>query len=215
MFTGIIRHVGTILAGRDTSSGRRFTIDLGPLAGGLGLGDSIAVNGACLTAAALGGSCGADFDVIAETLARTTLGGLAPGAKVNLEPALRLGQGLDGHLVQGHVDGIARLKAIKRGGQVVLQFTAGRELTDLMVPKGSVAINGVSLTLVDATADGFSVAIIPTTLAQTTLGLLSPGAAVNIETDIIGRYIRKFVAGGASAQPAGLTMQKLKDSGFA
>ena len=213
MFTGIIRHVGTVGDVRPTNAGRRLAIDLGPLAEGLDLGDSVAVNGVCLTAATLAGKVG-EFDVIHETLSRTTLGSLARDARVNLEPALRLGQGLDGHLVQGHVDGMARLTHVRQGAEYELEFTAGRELTDLMVPKGSVAINGVSLTLVRAEADRFSVALIPTTLRDTTLGLLAIGHQANIETDVIGKYVRKYLLGTAS-QTGSLTMEKLKEHGFA
>ncbi|RPI63077.1 MAG: riboflavin synthase, partial [Planctomycetaceae bacterium] len=132
MFTGIIRHVGEVRGLVSASGGGRLTIDVGPLARGLSLGDSIAVSGACLTAAEINGSV-VQFDVIAETLHRTTLGEFRIGRKVNLERALTLGQGLDGHLVQGHVDGKAHLKAARRAaGQCTLEFTAGRELTDLM-----------------------------------------------------------------------------------
>jgi riboflavin synthase len=119
MFTGIVRYIGTVKAVSPTAAGRRLGIDLGPLVEGLKLGDSIAVSGACLTAAAVAGSV-AQFDVIAETLAKTTLGTFQVGRRVNLEPALRVGQGLDGHMVQGHVDGSARLAAVHRGGQHVL-----------------------------------------------------------------------------------------------
>jgi riboflavin synthase len=219
MFTGIIRHVGEIVDARATSAGRRLVIDVGPLADGLALGDSVAMSGACLTASAIDGRRAA-FDVIAETLEKTTLGGLRRGSHVNLERSLRADQGLDGHIVQGHVDGVATVKAIRAthagaAGQHVIEFTAGQDLTGLMVPKGSVAIDGVSLTLVDVTADAFSVALIPTTLAETTLGGLRPGAKVNVETDIIGRYVAKYLrqlSGGAPG--GGLTMEKLRDCGF-
>ena len=211
MFTGIVRYVGTVKAVSPTAAGRRLDIDLGPLVEGLKLGDSIAVCGACLTAAAIAGSV-AQFDVITETLAKTTLGTFAPGRRVNLEPALRVGLGLDGHMVQGHVDGAARLSAVHRGGQHVLEFTAGGELTDLMVPKGSVAIDGVSLTLVDASAGKFSVALIPTTFGETTLSELKVGSAVNIETDIIGRYVKKYLQQLSST--GGLTIEKLRQAGF-
>lgn len=211
MFTGIIRYVGCVKGVAATAAGKRLAIDVGPLADGLAVGESIAVCGACLTAAGISGSV-AEFDVIAETLAKTTLGDLTPGRRVNLEPALKLNQGLDGHLVQGHVDGIARLVSIRRGGRYVLEFSAGRELTDLMVAKGSVAIDGISLTLTAATAERFAVALIPTTLEQTTLGELTTGAAVNIETDIVGRYIMKYL--GQASPGGGLTLEKLKQAGF-
>lgn len=211
MFTGIIRHVGIVRTLSPSAGGKRLAIDLGPLAEGLRTGDSIAVSGACLTVAAISGAAG-QFDVIAETLSRTTLGALKPAARVNLEPALRPSEGLDGHIVQGHVDGLAQVSAVRRGGRHELEFSAGRELTDLMVAKGSVAIDGVSLTLVDVSESRFSVALIPTTLSQTTLGELSIGSRVNIETDILGRYVMKFLR--ASSASGGLTLAKLKQAGF-
>lgn len=215
MFTGIIRHVGKVTNVRPSAGGARLAIDLGPLAAGLGLGDSMAVRGVCLTAAALDGRI-ASFDVIAETLKRTMVGELKVGDRVNLEPSLRVGQGLDGHIVQGHVDGLATLRTIVRGGQYVLEFSATTELTGQMVAKGSVAIDGVSLTLVEVSADRFSVALIPTTLGETTLGDLRPGDKVHIETDVIGRYVLKYLAQMGLQSPAagGLTMEKLKDAGF-
>lgn len=212
MFTGIIRHIGKVLASQATASGRRLTIDLGPLAAGLAVGESVAVSGACLTA------CGvedarAQFDVIRETLGRTTLGGLGVGARVNLERSLQLGQGLDGHLVQGHVDGLATLRRVRTGAEYVMQFAAAADLTDLMIAKGSVAVDGVSLTLVDVAADTFSVSLIPTTLGETTLGQLRPGDGVNIETDVIGKYVRKYLKGISNSGP-NVTMDKLRENGF-
>ncbi len=193
-------------------AGGRVVIDLGPIAGSLKPGDSVAVNGACLTVAELTAAVGR-FDVVSETLTRTTLGGLRAGSRVNLEPALRLGEGLDGHLVQGHVDGTATVSRIDKAGQWKVCFTGPRELLDAMVPKGSVAIDGVSLTLVDAARDGFSVALIPTTLGETTLAALAVGAKVNVETDLIGKYVRKCLGGLISS--GGLTLEKLREAGFA
>lgn len=210
MFTGIIRHVGTVQAVDAAPQGRRLRIDLGPLREHLACGDSVAVNGACLTASAVEAP-GVVFDVVRETLERTTLGALGPGAKVNLERALRAGDGLDGHLVQGHVDGVAQVGAIRRGGRWVVEFAAPTELAYLMVPKGSVAVDGVSLTLVDVGPAGFSVALIPTTLGETTLAGLSVGTKVNIETDVIGKYVHKFLSGGGG----GVTLEKLREAGFA
>jgi riboflavin synthase len=245
MFTGIIRHVGKVACIGERPGGRRLAIDVGPLAAGLGAGDSLAVNGVCLTAvrgaaearvgetparraagtAATQQSTGGtpatpatrvrEFDVVAETLSCTTLGRLRIGMAVNLEPALRLGDSLDGHMVQGHVDGVATLRARLQptAQDFKLQFNAGSDLLALMVVKGSVAIDGVSLTLVDVEAGRFSVALIPTTLDQTTLGGLEVGRQVNVETDIIGKYVRRFV--GQVGASEGLTLEKLKDAGFA
>jgi len=211
MFTGIIRHVGQVRRVAPAPGGKRLRIDLGPLAEGLRPGDSVAVSGACLTAAAVDGA-EADFDVIAETLSRTTLGALRPGSKVNLERPLRPADALEGHIVQGHVDGVAEVKAVRRGGEWVVEFRAA-ELADQLVPKGSVALDGVSLTVVDARADGFSVALIPATLAGTTLADLRAGSKVNVEVDVIGKYVRKCLerlAGGGA-----LTLEKLREEGFA
>lgn len=213
MFTGIVQHVGVVQSTQKSSAGRVLAVDLGPLTQGLNLGDSVAINGACLTASKIEGAV-AHFNAITETLSRTTLGSLARGSRVNLERALRLGQGLDGHIVQGHVDGLATLKRISTGQEYVLEFSAGPELTDQMVPKGSVAVSGVSLTLVKAQPGLFSVAIIPTTLRDTTLGDLSVGDPVNIETDVIGKYVMKYLRGLGAAPAAGLTLDKLREEGY-
>lgn len=214
MFTGIIRHVGTVHAVRRCAHGMTLTIDLGPLAARVGLGDSLAVSGACLTLTCLDGAAG-QFDVTAETLRRTVLAHLRAGDKVNLEPSLRAGDGLEGHLVQGHVDGVGRVSAVRAAPDAAMALTAAGELTDQMVPKGSVAVDGVSLTLVDVADGRFSVALIPTTLACTTLGGRRVGDEVNLETDLIGKYVRRALRRlGADAAPA-LTMDKLRDAGFA
>jgi riboflavin synthase len=214
MFTGIIRHVGRVLAVRETASGRRLRLDLGPLADGLGLGNSVAVDGLCLTAAVVDAPA-AEFDVIRESLSRSTLGELRAGGKVNLELALPAAGRLDGHIVQGHVDGIATVAAVERGEQCLIRFRAERAIVDQMTPKGSVAVNGVSLTLVDAKDDAFSVAIIPTTLKDTTLADLAAGDRVNIETDILGKYVRRYLETLARDPAGGLTLDKLRQAGFA
>ena len=213
MFTGIIRHVGLVKGTRDSAAGKVLTVDLGPLAHGLAAGDSVAVNGACLTASSIAPPVG-QFDVIAETLNRTTLGGLRTGGRVNLERALKLGESLDGHLVQGHVDGVAKVRAVARQGRQEIEFDGDRSLTAEMVTKGSVAIDGVSLTLVEVAAGRFSVALIPTTLAETALGQLRPGDEVNIETDLIGKYVRRCLQETLAACSDGVTMDKLRQAGF-
>jgi riboflavin synthase len=216
MFTGIIQHVGEVRAARPVGGGRRVTIDLGPLAEGLQLGDSVAVSGACLTACAIRGAL-VDFDVAGETVARTTLGEARPGTKVNLERPLRVGDALDGHLVQGHVDGVAEVSRIDRAAdQWAIKLAAPRELTDEMVAKGSVAVAGVSLTLTHVADGSFAVALIPTTLSKTTFADLAVGAKVNIETDVLGKYIRRYLRQMAGAEGAGggLTLEKLRDAGF-
>ena len=212
MFTGIVAHVGQVRRVSPTPAGARMTIDLGPLVQGLALGDSVAVNGACLSACDISAS-EATFDVMGETLKRTTLGRLAPPDKVNLERALKASASLDGHIVQGHVDGMAKLSRIVRGHAThVLEFTCLDELTHLMVPKGSIAISGVSLTLVAVEKTAFSVALIPTTLDATTLGELRTGDEVNVETDIIGKYVLKFMNNMPRGE--GITESRLRDLGF-
>lgn len=213
MFTGIIRQVGTVQQLRSTATGKRLTVDLGPLSEGCKIGDSVAVAGACLTLAQMDGTT-AQFDVEAETLSRTTLGSARAGAKVNLERPLLVGDRFDGHIVQGHVDGLAEVRAVRRGGRYLVEFTASEELTAQMVPKGSAAVDGVSLTLVDVTDIGFSVALIPETLATTTLGGLHKGDKVNIEADILGKYVRRYVQQLTDKDAGGLSVDKLKQAGF-
>jgi riboflavin synthase len=221
MFTGIIQHVGEVRAARVVGEGRRLTIDLGPLGEGLAIGDSLAVSGACLTACGVSGRL-ADFDLAAETVSRTTLASAGPGTRVNLERALRAGDALGGHLVQGHVDGLAEIARIdRRADQWTVQFAAQQELTDEMVPKGSVAVDGVSLTLTHVADGAFAVALIPTTWSRTTFGSLAVGDKVNVETDIIGKYVRRCLrqlAGQDAASPSphapGLTLDKLRGAGF-
>ena len=213
MFTGIVRHVGQVRAVRRAAAGARLAIDVGPLAEGLGLGDSVAVSGACLTVVSLSGS-EASFDVTAETLSRTTLGSLRAGAKVNLERSLGVGDALDGHLVQGHVDGVAVVQAVGNSRDSTWAFSAPGELIAQMVPKGSVAVDGVSLTLVDVAEDHFTVSLIPATLAATTLGARGVGDAVNIETDVIGKYVLRYLREIVPQEQGGLSMETLRRGGF-
>lgn len=213
MFTGIIRHVGEVLSAVPARRGTRLRIDVGPLAETLAPGDSVCVNGACLTAAAVDGAR-AEFDVVAETLSRTTLHALRRGARVNLEPALSPGGTLDGHLVQGHVDAVARVESAGGADGWVLAVSTDTAVTDTMIPKGSVAIDGVSLTVAELHDGAFSVALIPTTLAETTLGGLRPGDRVNVETDVLGKYVRRYLR-AAGVEGGGVTLDKLRDAGFA
>jgi riboflavin synthase len=215
MFTGIIQHVGRVESADATAAGKRLTIELGPLAEGLSPGDSVAVDGACLTAATVRGGAAA-FDVIAETLTRTTLGERAGGDKVNLERPLKLQSLLDGHIVQGHIDGVATVQRIDQaGGQCVICLACDKSLTDEMVRKGSIALDGVSLTLVDVADGRFSVALIPATLERTTLGRRRAGGKVNVETDVLGKYVRRLL-GEAGLLPARqpLTLERLRQAGF-
>ncbi len=215
MFTGIIQHVGRVVAAAAAPDGRRLRIDVGPLASRLAPGASVTIDGACQTVAALCDGA-AEFDAVPETLGRTTLGQLGPGDRVNLEPAVAVGEVLDGHIVQGHVDGVGEVVGVDRGGPggYLLQVAAAPELTDQMVAKGSVAVAGVSLTLVDVAGGRFSVALVPTTLERTTLGSLRPGGRVNLETDVLGKYVRRCLADLLAGGEGGVTLAKLRRAGF-
>jgi riboflavin synthase len=201
MFTGLVEALGRVVRVVEEGPGRRLTlawpdrIDTGPPA--LVLGESVAVNGCCLTVvAAAAESENPTFDVQAgpETLLRTNLGDLGTGDPVNLERSLRVGDRLGGHFVQGHIDTTAVLRERRPEGEwQFLAFTIDPMWTPLMVPKGSIAVDGVSLTLVDVAPAAFSVMLIPHTLAATTLGSLSIGARVNIETDMLARHVAKLL----------------------
>ncbi len=193
MFTGIIEGRGTILANLKSGQAARLEIEAGFELAGTGIGDSIAVNGACLTAVSLSGRRFV-VDVSPESLQRTTLSRLRPGDNVNLERALRLSDRLDGHLVTGHVDGIGNLvEKSNRANAVICRFKVPQPLARYMIAKGSVAVDGVSLTINACDRESFQVSIIPHTARITTIGDKKIGDPVNIETDIIGKYIEKFV----------------------
>ncbi len=218
MFTGIVEHVGTVLAVRTTSTGRRLRIDLGPLAQGIPHGASVAVDGVCLTVADSAAQW-AEFDVILETLSRSTLGVLKPNDPVNLERALAAAGRLDGHFVQGHVDTTATVAQVTRTAQEVrLAFQLDTpDLAIYITPKGSIAISGVSLTVVDTHDATFSVALIPTTLAKTTLNVRKVGDRVNIETDMLAKivviYLRR-VQGQDTGQSGNITIETLREAGW-
>ena len=193
MFTGIIETVGTVAAIERRGDLALLAVDAPAIAAGVRVGDSVAVNGGCLTVTAEAGGRFA-FEAVRETLEKTALGGLAVGSRVNLERALRADSRLDGHIVQGHVDGTGRVRALERAGDDVRLFVdCEPELLECLVEKGSVAIDGVSLTVVGVSAAGFDVALIPHTLAVTTLGDLRPGHRVNLEVDVLGKYVKRYV----------------------
>lgn len=214
MFTGLIEKVGVVRGLSVSGEAGRLAVELGTLSEGVRPGDSVAIDGACLTATRLSGSVG-EFDISAETLHRTTLGGLRPGREVNLERALRAGDRLGGHFVLGHVDDvgvIARLDA--QPGQVTLGVTAPRELLAQLIVKGSVAVDGISLTLAGLTDDAFTIAVIPHTLERTTLRKKAVGDRVNLETDMIGKYVWRYLSAAAGTPGKGLTEAFLAEHGF-
>ena len=193
MFTGLVEALGTDGSIKPDGAGRLLEIIEPRLAVELAIGDSLAINGTCLTVVHKTRAT-FSFQVVPETLRCTNLGELSAGARVNLERALALGDRLDGHIVQGHVDGLARVaRRDKQQDGAMLWFDGPADLVAQMIPKDSVAIDGVSLTLVDVSTTGFSVALIPHTLQMTTLGLKQPGATVNIEVDLFGKYIWKYL----------------------
>jgi len=193
MFTGIIEAVSTVSKLESGPERTRIVIDGPSFATELALGDSVAVNGVCLTVCELANGSLA-FDAVRETLDRSALSDLAPGSRVNLERALRADGRLDGHIVQGHIDGVGRVERLERAGEDVQLFIdCDPELAQLLVEKGSVAIEGVSLTVVGVDPDGFDVVLIPYTLRETTLGDLQPGGRVNLEADVLGKYILRYL----------------------
>jgi riboflavin synthase len=190
VFTGLVEEVGTV----ESAAAARVRIRARRVLEGAVVGDSIAVDGCCLTLVALGGGAGEEgwweADLSDETLARTTLGTLAPGQPVNLERPLRLADRLGGHLVQGHVDAVGQVLAPAPALAVRLPAALAR----YVVEKGSIAVDGVSLTVVEATDDSFAVAVVPHTAAATTLGTKGLGAGVNLEVDLVAKYVERLVA---------------------
>ena len=193
MFTGLVEALGTIEAAEPQDGGLRLWIDAGALEAEPLVGDSVAVDGCCLTVVARKGA-GLAFDAIPETLRRTTLGRRGVGDAVNLELPLLPTDRLGGHFVQGHVDAVTEVTdRSAEGADVVMTFRMPAELARQIVEKGSIAIDGVSMTVAGVSADAFSVALIPHTLAVTTLGLRQPGDTVNLEGDILAKYIAVLV----------------------
>ncbi|HEV3456637.1 MAG TPA: riboflavin synthase [Thermoanaerobaculia bacterium] len=206
MFTGLIQEQGQILGDPRPSGqgGVRLTVGLSrELAAGLEVGASLAVSGVCLTIVEIAAAA-VTVELAPETLARTSLGRLRAGAAVNLEPALRAGDPLGGHMVQGHVDGTARVAARRDLGEHrVLAFSLAPALAPYLVEKGSVTVDGVSLTVAALATDRFEVALLPHTLAVTTLGALVPGDEVNLEVDVLAKYVHRMLAArGLAAEPA-------------
>ena len=193
MFTGIVRELGIVAAVDGGDGGIRLELDAPETAAAASLGDSVALAGVCLTVVALDGGR-LSFDAVPETLDRTSLGRLAAGDTVNVEPALRAGEPLGGHILQGHVDGLGTVHSNEPEGEGRrVRVDAGADLRRYCVEKGSIAVDGVSLTVAALDDDGFAVALIPHTLAVTTLGALAPGDAVNLEVDVLAKYVERLL----------------------
>ena len=214
MFTGLIEDLGTLRDIRTGVDQAVLTVGTAVPTAELALGESIAINGVCLTVTRFAdGEFSAD--VSPETLDCTTLGRLAAGARVNLERALRLSDRLGGHLVTGHVDGLARIIERRQEGNAWrFRFQSDATLCGQMVDKGSVAVDGVSLTVNQVKEDSFTLAVIPHTLAMTTLQESTVGDEVNIETDLIGKYVARFLRNNGHGKPQGVTMEALAKHGF-
>ena len=189
MFTGIVRERGRVASMQQEAEGLQLEIDAPETASALGVGDSVSISGACLTATSVSNG---RFSVtaVAETLDRTTLGRLAPEDEVNLETATRAGDPLGGHFVQGHVDAVGRIASVDDGRVWV---EAAPEILRYCVEKGSIAVDGVSLTIAAIRGDAFEVALIPHTLEVTTLGAVEPGDEVNLEVDVLAKYVEKLI----------------------
>ena len=193
MFTGIVEIVGIIEGVEPGDDLTRLVVDAEPIADGVEPGDSVAVNGGCLTVTSI---CDGrlSFEAVRETMECTSLGDLKVGARVNLERAMRAGDRLDGHIVQGHVDGVGTVRQmVREGNDVRLQIDCDPELADCVVEKGSIAVDGVSLTVAALLPSGFEVALIPHTLEVTTLRDRQPHDRVNLEVDVLGKYVKRYL----------------------
>lgn len=212
MFTGIIEEMGSVKALRREAGAARLTISASTVLDGTALGDSICVNGVCLTVVDMSGS---EFsaDVAVETLRVTNLGELRIGARVNLERALQLSARIGGHLVSGHVDAVGRIREKREEGSGWRIFIDAPEgILRYVIKKGSIAIDGISLTVADLDKNGFSVAMIPHTAKLTTLGFKSAGDGINLEVDIIGKYVERLLQGRVEN---GVSLDLLRKTGFA
>ncbi len=220
MFTGIIEGLGTIRETRPSGQGKQMTLESDYVLDQTKVGDSIAVNGACLTAVAVDGKR-FEVDVAPETLNRSVLESAKIGDRVNLERALRFSDRLDGHLVSGHIDGMGVIKSRKHlSNAIIITIGVPENLSRYMISKGSVAVDGVSLTINICRKDSFEVSIIPHTAGLTTVGFKKPGDPVNIETDMIGKYVERFLmnktedAGEKDASSKSIDMRFLAETGF-
>ncbi len=193
MFTGIVREIGRVVGVEGGESGVGLRVEAPRTSAGTSVGDSVSVAGVCLTAEAVGDGV-MQFHAVPETLARTTLARLAPGDAVNLEPALRAGEPLGGHIVQGHVDDVGTVASLESEGDGArLEIGAAGSVLRYCVEKGSITVDGVSLTVAGIDGDTFSIALVPHTLAATTLGALAPGTPVNLEVDVLAKYVERLL----------------------
>ena len=193
MFTGIVREKGRVAALTGDSDGIRLLIEGPETAAQVAIGDSVAISGCCLTVVAVENGT-LSFDAVPETLDRTSLAGLAPGGTVNLESAVRAGEPLGGHVMQGHVDAVGTVRSVEPEGEGRrIWFDTPDSVLRYVVEKGSIAVDGVSLTVADLDDEGFAVALIPHTLTQTTLGDLEPGQTVNLEADVLAKYVERLL----------------------
>ncbi len=216
MFTGIIVELGTVVSMDRKVADARLAISAGSLSKDAEIGDSVSINGVCLTIVDIKKDVLA-FDVSAETLGSTNLGGLRPGDRANLEPSLRADGKLGGHFVTGHVDAVGRIKEKSPVGDAFrIVIDSPGQLTGLLVDKGSVAVDGISLTVVEVSGDSFSVMIIPHTAKVTTIGLKRVGDSVNLEADIIGKYVARLVKGSSASSSGGdgRLLKSLQQAGF-
>jgi riboflavin synthase len=217
VFTGIIEESGVIRSLRAAPVGANLDIDAGRIAPELRIGDSVAVNGVCLTVVGVAGR-NVTFDLSAETLRRSSFAHAGEGRSVNLERAMAIGDRLGGHLVQGHVDGIGRLlSSVPKGDGYEMEFSVPVELERYLVAKGSVAIDGISLTVALLKPQAFTVAVIPHTYRMTNLRQLKSGDVVNLEGDILGKYIERFLQLGVASKErsaSGLSVESLREQGF-
>jgi riboflavin synthase len=205
MFTGIVEEVGEVVAVRESADVVVFTVRGRTVTSDTRHGDSIAVNGVCLTVVDPQGSTDGTFTVelMPETLKRSSLSAVEPGTRVNLERAVPVGGRLGGHIVQGHVDGVATLLSRAPGERTdELRFSLAPDLARYVVEKGSITVDGVSLTVAGVSEDAFTVALIPTTLTHTTLGIRQPGDTVNLEVDVVAKYVERLTAGYNGAPSA-------------
>ena len=194
MFTGIVRELGRVVSAEGSSGSLALVVEAPRTSSGLAVGDSLSVNGVCLTATAVDGAR-VSLHAVPETLARSTLGDLAEGDAVNLEPALRAGEPLGGHYVQGHVDGVGRVQSVEAEGEGLRVFVeAPDDVLRYCAEKGAITVDGVSLTIAELAPDSFAVALVPHTLEATTLAALAPGKEVNLEVDVIAKYVERLVA---------------------